>query len=127
LMKKAGRNLNIHPLSSVYFGIENLSVGNNVSIPRFAHVFCTEAPLSIGNNVIFGPAPTIVTGNHRIDLIGKFIVDSNLKLPENDKEVIIEDDIWVGANVTILMGVHLGKGSVRSEEHTSELQSRENL
>lgn len=33
-------------------------------------------------------------------------------MPENDKDVIIEDGVWVGCNVTILKGVHIGKGSV---------------
>ena len=68
--------------------------------------------MNIGNNIVFGPSPTIVTGNHRIDVVGKFIVDSHIKLPENDKEVNIEDDVWVGANVTILMGVTISRGSV---------------
>ena len=54
-----------------------------------------------GNNIIFDPAPTIVTGNHRTDVIGKYIIASQDKLPENDKEVCLEDDIWVGTNVTM--------------------------
>ena len=111
-MKSCGENVHLHPSTSVYFGLENLSLGNNVSIPRYAHVFCTEAPLFIGDNVIFGPAPTIVTGNHRIDVIGKPIIEVHDKLPENDEAVIIEDDVWVGANVTILKGVTIGRGSV---------------
>lgn len=111
-MKSCGRDVRIKPSTSVYFGLENLSLGNDVSIPRFAHIFCTEAPLTIGNKVVFGPAPTIVTGNHRIDVVGKYIVDVHDKLLENDKAVVIEDDIWVGANVTILMGVTLGRGSI---------------
>lgn len=111
-MKRCGENIHLHPSTSVYFGLENLSLGNNVSIPRYAHIFCTDAPLTIGNNVIFGPAPTIVTGNHRIDVIGKPIIDVHEKLPENDEAVVIEDDVWVGANVTILKGVTIGRGSV---------------
>lgn len=111
-MKWCGKNVSLHPSTSVYFGLENLSLGNNVSIPRFAHIFCTDAPLTIGNNVIFGPAPTIVTGDHRIDVIGKPIFLSYDKLPENDAPVIIEDDVWVGAHVTILKGVTIGRGSV---------------
>src|SRR5690606_404502 len=111
-MKSCGTNVRIKPKTSVYFGIENLKLGNDVSIPRYAHIFCTEAPLSIGNKVIFGPAPTIVTGNHRIDVIGKYIVDSHEKTHNHDKEVNIDDDVWVGAKVTILMGVTIGRGSV---------------
>lgn len=111
-MKSCGENVHLHPSTSVYFGLENLSLANNVSIPRYAHIFCTDAPLTIGNNVIFGPAPTIVTGNHRIDVIGKPIIDVHDKLLENDEAVIIEDDVWVGANVTILKGVTVGRGAI---------------
>jgi len=38
-------------------------------------------------------------------------VKEDEKLPENDKDVIIEDDVWVGCNVTILKGVIIGKGT----------------
>ena len=37
---------------------------------------------------------------------------SNDKLPENAATVVIEDDIWTGANVTILKGVTIVRGSV---------------
>ena len=30
----------------------------------------------------------------------------------NDVEVIIEDDVWIGANVTVLKGVKIGKASI---------------
>ena len=39
-------------------------------------------------------------------------MDSKDKLPENDAAVVIEDDVWTGANVTILKGVTIGRGSV---------------
>lgn len=34
------------------------------------------------------------------------------KRPEDDQDVIIESDVWIGCNVTILKGVTIGKGSV---------------
>ena len=34
------------------------------------------------------------------------------KLPENDAPIVIEDDVWCGANVTILKGVTIGRGSI---------------
>lgn len=111
-MKQCGKKVKLHMSTSVYFGLNNLSIGNNVSIPRYSHIFCTDAPLIIGNNVIFGPSPTIVTGNHRINVIGKPIIDIKEKEPENDASVIIEDDVWIGANVTILKGVTIGRGAV---------------
>ena len=70
--------------------------------------------MSIGKKVIFGPKPTIITGDHRIDIVGKYIADitDNEKLPNNDLPVTIEDDCWIGANVTILKGVTIGRGCV---------------
>ena len=111
-MKHCGKHVYIRPSSSDFKGLWNMSVGDWTSIPKGATFFCTVAPLTIGKKVIFGPHPTIITGNHRIDVVGKYIMDSKEKLPENDEPVIIEDDVWAGANVTILKGVTIGRGSV---------------
>lgn len=111
-MKYCGTGVYIRPSCSDFKGLNNLSIGNNTSIPKGSVFYCTEAELTIGDNVIFGPNPTIITGDHRTDIIGKFITDIDVKLPENDKPVIIEDDVWAGANITILKGVTIGRGSI---------------
>ena len=113
-MKHCGKGVYLRPMSSDIKGLENLSVGDGTSIPKGSTIYCTEAPLTIGRKVIFGPRPTIITGDHRIDIVGKYIIDVtvNEKLPENDAPVVIEDDVWCGANVTILKGVTIGRGSV---------------
>lgn len=81
-------------------------------LPRGTTIFCTEAPLTIGNHVIFGPNPTIITGDHRMDVVGRFLADVHEKRPGNDLPVTIGDDVWVGANVTILKGVTIERDSV---------------
>ena len=113
-MKHCGKGVYLRPMSSDIKGLENLSIGDGTSIPKGSTIYCTEAPLTIGRKVIFGPRPTIITGDHRIDIVGKYIIDVtvNEKLPENDAPVVIEDDVWCGANVTILKGVTIGRGSV---------------
>ena len=113
-MRHCGRGVYLRPMSSDIKGLENLSVGDGTSIPKGSTFYCTEAPLTIGKKVIFGPNPTIITGDHRTDIIGKYIIDVTVseKLPENDAPVVIEDDVWCGANVTILKGVTIGRGSV---------------
>lgn len=94
--------------------LEHLSVGNNVLIPKGNIFYCTIADLTIGNNVLFAPNPTIIAGDHRIDLVGKHISDisDEEKLPNQDMPVVIEDGVWCGANVTRLKGVTIGRGSV---------------
>ena len=95
-------------------GIENLSIGDGTLIPKGSTFYCTRAELKIGNKVIFGPKPTIITGDHRIDIIGKHIIDVTdaEKLLDQDVPVVIEDGCRIGAHVTILKGVTIGKGSV---------------
>ena len=111
-MKYCGKGVYLRPTCSDLKGLWNLSIGDGSSIPKGSTFYCTEVPLTIGKKVIFGPNPTIITGDHRTDIIGKFIIDSHEKLPENDAPVVIEDDVWTGANVTILKGVTIGRGSV---------------
>lgn len=114
LHESCGKGVFIRPMSSDIKGLWNLSIGDGTSIPKGSTFYCTDAPLTIGRKVIFGPHPTIITGDHRTDIIGKYIIDVTReeKLPENDRPVVIEDDVWVGANVTILKGVTIGRGSI---------------
>lgn len=113
-LKHCGKGVVFRPLSSDIKGLGNLTIGDYTSIPKGSTFYCTRAELRIGNKVVFGPNPTIITGDHRIDLIGRYIIDVTdaEKLPEHDAPVIIEDDVWCGANVTILKGVTIGRGSV---------------
>lgn len=106
--------------SNVYIGkdaditLHNVVIGNNVYLGTNTKIISTRAKTIIGNDVMFGPGVTIITGNHRTDVIGRTMISitENEKLPENDENVIIEDDVWLGANVTVLKGVTIGKGAV---------------
>lgn len=113
-MRHCGKGVYLRPMSCDLKGLENLSIGDGTSIPKGSTIYCTGAPCTIGKKVIFGPKPTIITGDHRIDIIGKHIIDvgDDEKLPENDQPVIIGDGCWIGAHVTILKGVTIGAGSV---------------
>lgn len=92
----------------------NVSIGNDVSINEGALFLCSRAKVIIGDKVMFGPNVTIITGDHRTDLVGRFMSDvtDNEKKPENDQDVIFEGDNWIGANVTILKGVKIGFGAI---------------
>ena len=95
-------------------GHQNISIGDGTSISHNTIMYSTNASLTIGRKVMFGPNVVIVTGDHRTDIKGIYMIDvtENMKLPENDLPVIIEDDVWIGANVTILKGVTIGEGSI---------------
>ena len=111
-MMFCGHNVSIKPSTSNIKGITNCSFGNNVRIHPYATIFTTDAKLIIGNYVALGPKVTIMTGNHITNTIGQFMWNVHVKTEGYDKDVIIEDEIWVGSNVTILSGARLGRGMV---------------
>ncbi len=65
-----------------------------------------SATLKVGDRVAFGPRITII--------LASFPNNSNLRniYPINAGNVIIEEDCWIGANVTIYPNVRIGKSSI---------------
>jgi len=108
-----GKNVIFHPTNSS-FSFKTISIGNNVAIGEKAFFNATLSHIYIANNVIFAPNVTIRGGNHRYDIIGKFISDyhESDKRPEDDEPVHIESDCWIASNVIILKGVTIGRGSI---------------
>lgn len=99
-------------------GAGNIKVGESVSIGAGSLIFTTRAKLIIKNHFVSGPGLTIITGDH-MPILGRFIdtvsdeeKDKYDVNHEYDQDVIIEEDVWCGANVTILKGVNIGRGSI---------------
>lgn len=65
-------------------------------------------PVSIGNHVNLAQGITITALNHNFTDAGKRIDEQGI----STKEVVLEDDIWIGANAVILPGVTIGEHSV---------------
>jgi len=93
------------------FSYRNISIGDHVYIGPGAN-FSAITSLEIGNHVMFGPRVIIVGGDHNTSVVGKMMAEINWKIPENDRPIRIEDDVWVGAGVVILKGVTLHTGCV---------------
>ena len=107
--RHVGKNPIFFPLTSS-FAAENISIGDDVFIGQHANF---GGDVTIGNRVMFGPRVSILAANHQYALAGKsprFIVPSSEKM--NIAPVIIEDEVWCGANVTILGNVRVGIGAV---------------
>ena len=111
MLRGCGSNVRFSALTSD-FTYRNLTIGNDVYIGPHALFLCTESQIFIGNKVLFGPHVTIIGGDHRITDVGRFIYDVLDKHPEDDQDVHIEDDVWIGTNTTLLKGVTVGRGSV---------------
>lgn len=55
---------------------------------------------------------TVVTGNHVMKIGRNYrSITEDEKPAGYDKDVIVEEDVWIGCNVTLLSGVIIGRGS----------------
>ena len=102
------------PLWIASFFYKNMYLGNDVHIAYHADFIASRSKIVIGNHVVFGPHVSIRGGDHRTDVVGRFVdtISDDEKLSENDQDVIIEGDNWIGMNTTILKGVTIGRGCI---------------
>ncbi len=106
LVRSCGDNVAIH--QGCYFdNLQNMVVGNNVAFNQMCYVQGSGG-LTIGNDVGFAHGVTIETESHGYTDLSEKIGNQ----PMIYKPVIIEDDVWVGAKVTILAGNTIGKGAI---------------
>ncbi len=110
LFRSHGKNFIFDP--DDYFSYSTISVGDDVYIGPGATLISTESTIDIGSKVMFGPGVTVIGGDHNSSQIGRFMRDVTEKSPGNDLPVIIEDDVWIGAEVVILKGITLRRGSI---------------
>ncbi|WP_242532542.1 acyltransferase [Nocardioides sp. S5] len=83
-----------------------VSVGDNSGIGIDAWI---RADLTIGDNVMMGPQALIYGRDH---VFGDLSRPMNQQGMGEYEPIVIEDDVWIGARVTILKGVTIGSGAV---------------
>jgi len=83
------------------------NVGSNVFINSGA-VIDGRGGITIGNHVMIGPNVCITSSTHQYkDLTLPMMIHGHELRP-----VIIGNDVWIGANATILGGVTIGQGAI---------------
>lgn len=70
--------------------------------------FVSMCEINIGSNCLFGPRVLIYDHDHKFKEKNLLIREQGFK----KEKVVIEDDVWIGANVIITKGVTIGKHSV---------------
>lgn len=65
-------------------------------------------PITIGNNVCIGQHVTFSGLNHNYDEIGRPISEQGV----NVAPIMINNNVWIGANSVVLAGVNIGEHSI---------------
>lgn len=88
-------------------GQGSITLGNFVSIGRNA-LLSARTALRIGDNCSIGPYACVLASGHDWS-----DPDSPILLQDRDVgEIVIEENVWVGAHVTVMDGVTIGANSV---------------
>ncbi len=135
-LHQVGRNLNLFGGLPFISGSLQISIGDDCRISghtTFSGRSCTQQTpeLQVGNNVDIGWMSTIAVGQrveigNNVRIAGRALLagypghplDATARaagLPETDDQVgdiILEDDVWLATNVSVLSGVRIGQGSI---------------
>jgi len=85
----------------------SITIGERVSINQHCY-FVGGGGLTIGNDVLIAPYVALVTEGHTFtDTAAPMRQQANTLAP-----IVIEDDVWLAAGVTVTGGVTIGRGSV---------------
>jgi acetyltransferase-like isoleucine patch superfamily enzyme len=118
---KVGKNLGIGDSSRVESFSEyngklyspEVTIGNNCSFGNFLHIGAINK-IAIGNGVLGGSGILILDHNH--GETDKVTLQSSirpaLRSLVSTNVITIEDNVWLGDNVKVLSGAHIGYGSV---------------
>ena len=101
----AGSTIHRGTLLQCYGG--HITIGENVGINLYC-VLYGHGGLEIGNDVLIATGCVMIPANHNFQ-------DSNVPIRLQGlrcRGIKIHDDVWIGARVTILDGVMIGRGAV---------------
>ena len=87
-------------------------MGSNIGLGPKAYISAKNAKFICKGNCAIAERLTVHTGNHA-RMVGKFVTDiTEANKPKGyDKDVVVEEDVWIGCNVTLLSGVTIGRGT----------------
>ena len=95
----------IESFACINNAVGDVIIGNHTRIGLHNTII---GPVKIGNNVNLAQGITVTALNHNFS-------DSNKRIDEqgvSTSPVIIEDDVWIGANAVVLPGVTIGNHCV---------------
>ncbi len=90
-------------------GTGDIEIGENVHINSGTVIFSGNG-VKIGNDVLIAPCCVLAATNHEYRSKSKTITEQ--RFASSKGGIVIGDDVWIGANSTILDGAIIGEGAV---------------
>ncbi len=92
----------------VIFSKGQLTVGSNSAIGKRCEIALNGGEIIIGNFVRIASNVFITNANHEFSDVNAPIMKQGVVT----RNVIIEDDVWIGHGAIVLPGVRIGKGAI---------------
>jgi len=105
MFAEIGENCYIEPPLHANWGGKNVHFGNAV-YANFNLTLVDDSHIYVGDNVMFAPNVTVTAGTHPIH------PELRSRQAQYNVSIVIEKNVWIGANSVILPGVHIGENSV---------------
>lgn len=103
---KVGSFVTFYPGIKISPG-KNIELGDHVDL-AWRVLITTRGGVKIGNRTLIGYGTQILSSNHKVPYDkGKIFYSGH-----EAKPILIEQDVWIGANCIILAGVIIGEGSI---------------
>jgi maltose O-acetyltransferase len=103
MLKKCGKKVNIEH-GAMFSARTSLGDYSGIGVNARINGTCT-----IGDYVMMGADVTVITHNHSFERTDIPMMDQGF---EEERPVVIGNDVWIGDKVTILPGVNIGDGSI---------------
>lgn len=102
-----GRNTSVRSFVLIDSRGGDIEIGSDCSINDFCVIY-GMGNIQIGNDVRIATHTVLVSGNHIYDDASTLIRLQGVR----NEPIVVEDNVWIGANVCILGSVTIGSGAV---------------
>ena len=100
------------------FSKKNLYLYENTSIPEGALILNPRSKFIMKRGSFSSYNLCVCPGNH-MPIVGMWKHDVTDEMKDQfdkegkfDRDIIVEEDVWIGINVTLLNGAHIGRGCI---------------
>jgi len=105
ILRNCGKDVIVK--NKAYFGNgKRLSIGSRSQIGQNARL---GGDIILGKDILMGPDVVMMATSHEFSSTTTLI---NQQGATEEKQIVIDDDVWIGTRVIILPGVHIGAHSI---------------